>query len=270
MNKKQIILFWVISAFLTIAVSLYQRMTGPTYPVSGTVEVNNQKIEYKLARSHAGDGGESVCILVKDRSITGKMTYRRFNSFDDWTNVILARSGDTLIAEIPHQLSAGKVQYNVTLIDENRKEYPLRSEPVIIRFRSDVPAFIVIVHVILIFFAMMLSNMAGFKAFFKDRNVRKTTNWTVIVMLIGGLIFGPLMQYYAFGEFWTGWPIGHDLTDNKMAVAIVFWLLALWRLRKNPESYKWVIIASIVTLVVYLIPHSVLGSELDYTKMPKP
>jgi hypothetical protein len=35
------------------------------------------------------------------------------------------------------------------------------------------------------------------------------------------------------------------------------------------NSQKWALIAAFVTMAVYLIPHSVLGSELDYKKMDK-
>jgi hypothetical protein len=41
------------------------------------------------------------------------------------------------------------------------------------------------------------------------------------------MILGPVVQYYAFGEFWTGVPFGWDLTDNKTLVAVIFWALAV-------------------------------------------
>jgi len=37
-------------------------------------------------------------------------------------------------------------------------------------------------------------------------------------------------------------------------------------LRKKPEHKTWVVVALIVMIIVYIIPHSVLGSEIDYTK----
>ncbi|MCK4406396.1 MAG: hypothetical protein KAV44_01845, partial [Bacteroidales bacterium] len=90
---------------------------------------------------------------------------------------------------------------------------------------------------------------------------------TTICLFIGGLILGPIVQKFAFDAFWTGWPWGHDLTDNKTIVAFIFWLIALIRLIKNKEKSGWALVASIVLLVIYLIPHSVLGSEIDYTQV---
>jgi uncharacterized membrane protein len=77
------------------------------------------------------------------------------------------------------------------------------------------------------------------------------------------------VQKYAFGAYWTGWPFGHDLTDNKTALAFIAWLIAVIKLRKNREARGWAIAAALVLLLVYLVPHSVLGSEIDHTQMPK-
>jgi hypothetical protein len=84
-------------------------------------------------------------------------------------------------------------------------------------------------------------------------------------IFLGGLVFGPFVQKHAFGDYWTGWPFGTDLTDNKTAFAFIFWLIALYRLYRNRGERLWVIIASLVLLAVYMIPHSMLGSEIDHT-----
>jgi hypothetical protein len=77
------------------------------------------------------------------------------------------------------------------------------------------------------------------------------------------------MQYYAFDTWWTGWPVGTDLTDNKTAVAFIVWIIAAIALYKAKNPRRWVLGAAIVLIVVYLIPHSVLGSELDYKELDK-
>ncbi|RLD46076.1 MAG: hypothetical protein DRI88_08000, partial [Bacteroidetes bacterium] len=93
---------------------------------------------------------------------------------------------------------------------------------------------------------------------------------TLITLFVGGLILGPVVQKFAFGAYWTGWPIGHDLTDNKTAFTFIFWLIAWFVLRKNPANRVWPIVATIMMLAVYVIPHSVMGSEIDHTKTETP
>jgi len=86
-------------------------------------------------------------------------------------------------------------------------------------------------------------------------------------LLVGGLILGPLVQKYAFGALWTGFPFGHDLTDNKMLIAMIGWIAALIAGRGGKPARWWVLGASVLLMAIYLIPHSLLGSELDYSQV---
>ena len=99
-------------------------------------------------------------------------------------------------------------------------------------------------------------------AIFRYRKFRFYTYVTLIALFIGGMILGPWVQWYAFGEAWSGVPFAWDLTDNKTLIAFLFWLLAFFMNRKK-ERPVYTIIASIVILAVYSIPHSMFGSELD-------
>jgi hypothetical protein len=75
---------------------------------------------------------------------------------------------------------------------------------------------------------------------------------------------GPLVQKYAFGAYWTGWPFGTDLTDNKTAIALIGWAGAFFAMRGSRRPQLWALLASVLLLAVFLIPHSMLGSELKY------
>jgi hypothetical protein len=153
-------------------------------------------------------------------------------------------------------------------VEEKGQRIPLTEEPVIIRFRGHVPPYIIIPHIILIFMAMFLSTRTGVEVLSRGTHIFQYTRATVILLLIGGMIMGPIVQKYAFGAFWTGWPFGHDLTDNKTFVAFVMWVIAYFVLRRNKEKIGWALAASVVLVLIYLIPHSVLGSEIDYTAKP--
>ena len=269
MKKSTNVWLWALAFLLMAVMAVYQKVTGPTYPIKGEMTFNSENIKYKLPRSHGGDGNDIINILAKNATTKAKIHFKKFPSYDDWTNVDLLRAGDTLRAEIPHQERAGKIMYKIELYKDNGKIQALNDEPVVIRFKGDVPLYWLIPHILFMFFAMSFSTRTGLEAAFKGEKVLKYTYFTMILLFAGGFLLGPVIQYYAFGAFWTGWPFGYDLTDNKTLIAFIFWLVAMFRLRKSKENRLWVIIASIALIAVFLIPHSVLGSEIDYTKVAK-
>lgn len=266
---KKTILLWVIAFILTVLTAVYQRMTGPTYPVSGKIKIENKEVKYSLDRSHGGEDDHLIKIKTDDDLIRGIVSWKRFKSSDDWTiDTMLYQSG-YLTALLPHQPPAGKLIYKISL-SQNGKTINLNDgHPVVIRFKGDVPIFIIIPHVILIFLAMLFSTRTGLEFFKKEPNYKKLVYWTFGLLILGGMIFGPIMQKYAFGEFWTGVPFGIDLTDNKTLIAAIGWVIALIAMKKSANPKRWIIFASILMFVVYLIPHSVLGSELDYNEMDR-
>lgn len=263
--RTRSIFLWILSFILMAGAGVYQRMTGPTYPVKGKVEIAGQKIKYKLIRAWEGTTDAEITVEVNDESINGKYRYKRFKSFDDWTEKPMIRQGNELVARLPNQPPAGKVEYQI-LLEHNDNLQSLEQKPLILRYKGVVPDFVLIPHIIIIFLAMMFSMRAGFEALIHGRNLVKQAMWTLILLTVGGMILGPIVQKYAFDAFWTGWPIGTDLTDNKTAAAFIMWVLAYLRVRKNPNQRGWVIAAAVVLLAVYMIPHSMLGSEIDYTQ----
>jgi len=264
---KKTIILWISAVIITLTSAFYQRVTGPTYPLTGKIAVNENVITYKLDRSHGGKTDHVVMINTEDESIKGILEWKRFKTKDEWTKVEMSFKDGFLSAALPNQPPAGKLEYKITLLKDG-KEFPIRDrKPVIIRFKGDVPPFILIPHVILIFLAMVLSARTGLEALSKGSNQKKLTLFTIFLLLGGGLIFGPLTQLYAFGALWTGFPFGHDLTDNKTLIAFVGWMAALYAIYKLNKPRIWVIAASLITLIIFLIPHSLLGSELDYNKL---
>ncbi len=261
------VLLWTLAILLTIGMAIYQRTTGPTWPVSGEVTIDNNSVGFKLLRSHGGEGGAPVSVVVKDKSVKGTVTYKRYKSFDTLTTVTMKRNGDTLLMKLPHQPPAGKVEYTVVLRKGN-KAYKLNNEPVVLRFKGAVPPGILVPHIFFMFFSMLFGMRVLLELFTGGNKSLFYAKIITVCVFIGGLILGPIVQKYAFGAYWTGWPLGHDMTDNKTLFMFIFWVIAWWRLKKNPVNKVWPLIAVIVMFAVYLVPHSTMGSEIDYTKQP--
>jgi hypothetical protein len=279
-------LFWIVAILITLFAAYYQRTTGPTYPKKIDVEVNDTLYEVKLVRSISLDEKYEVKLAIEDTSIQAKLFYKRFSSqksIDDdfrqadfnydvrpvnsplMNKVFKITEEKGFFAEIDPALAdtASKVQYYIGITDNKGTKTYLKESPVVIRFKGAVPAKVLIPHVFFMFFTMLLATLTGLLALFKNKNFRVYTFITFFFLLIGGMILGPVVQKFAFGEYWTGVPFGWDLTDNKTLFAFVFWVAAIignWK----KENRFLSILASVMLLLIFSIPHSMFGSELDY------
>ncbi len=215
---------WIIAFVLTALTAVYQRMTGPTYPVSGEVIFEGKIIQYRMDRSHGGEGNHPIEIKVDDETICGELVWKRFKTDDKWTSFEMIRENKKLVAFLPHQPPAGKLVYHI-ILQKNNEVFTLpENGDVVIRFKGDVPIAFLVPHIIFIFGAMLLSTRTGLEYFNEGKKFKPLTILTFIFVIIGGFILGPIIQYYAFGAFWTGFPFGHDLTDNKILIGFIGWL----------------------------------------------
>jgi hypothetical protein len=185
--------------------------------------------------------------------------WKRYKTNDELTRVEMKNENGQITGELPKQPPAGKLQYNIRLIKGNT-ETTVPLEPVIVRFKGDIPAYILILHIVIMFLAMLFSTRAGLEIFRKEPDYKKLAFWTIGFLTLGGLIFGAIVQKYAFGEYWTGVPFGFDLTDNKTLIVWLGWIITTVMIYKSGKPKYWVIGASLLTLIVFLIPHSILGT----------
>jgi hypothetical protein len=268
MFLKKFIL-WLLAVVITLAAAVYQRMTGPTYPKRSEIMVNDSIARLKLVRSLSLNQMPEIKLNINDTSVKARLFYKRFNTEEDFqvTNFVYRNTSSRdkgFYAGIPKQPPAGKVQYYFEITDSKGTKFYFEEEPIVIRFKGDVPAFVLIPHIIFIFLAMLFSTAAGLMSVVQNPSHKKFGIWTLILLLAGGFILGPLVQYYAFGELWTGVPFGWDLTDNKTLIALIFWALAVYMNRKQDKPV-YTALAAFVLLLIFSIPHSLFGSELNYT-----
>lgn len=280
-------LFWSLAVIITLAAVKFQRGTGPTKPVYEQFSYKGKDYSASLQRSaetpltHIESKGDykslgkkaNVTISVEGLpdEIEGKFIYTLYPGNWPSDTVQSIRNGSVFLNSLPAQPAAGKIKYNFILYSSsdtlslNKTELKLGGEGIVLRFKGHVPLAILIPHIILMFFAMLLANYIGIASFAKEIIINNKALVLLVILGLGGLVLGPLVQKFAFGEFWTGWPLGEDLTDNKTLFAFIIWVFAWFFNRKKARRYLY-LIAAIVMLLVYSIPHSTSGSEYDHSK----
>jgi hypothetical protein len=256
---------WVLALVLTLGLAVYQRLTGPTRPVRGSVRLDGTQVNFRLGRTHGGIGGQPVSVHAPGDEITGELRWRYYPGRHAWRRIAMQRRGDTLRAELPHQPPAGKLEYGITLSrGPHRVQVPGPDATVVTRFKGAVSRGFLVPHIIFMFAAMLVSMRAGLEAARPHPDqLRRYTVAATLLLALGGMLLGPVVQWQAFGQFWTGLPFGTDLTDNKTLVAMIGWLGALVAGRRGRPARIWVLMASLLLLVIFIIPHSLFGSELQ-------
>lgn len=274
------LLLWAAALVATLASLTYQDRTGPTYPLEGTFQTAKGPVHFKFLRSEIIGTGLSVMLADPvPAGISGYVKYRRYKSTDAWSTMPMTaatfdftRRGVTdhvsgIGARLPSlNERAGKYEFFVYVQDGGAGEGVsiTRDIPVYARYKADVPTGVLIVHVFVIFLSMWLAVRTVLEAAV-DGQFRWMLWATIGSLLLGAFVLGPIVQEYAFGVLWAGAPYGWDWTDNKVLVELAAWVIAVYQNSGTRRSRASVFIAGLVTLIVYFIPHSVFGSEYDYT-----
>ena len=274
---------WVIAFVAMFAAASYQRRTGPTYEFKGSLDVAGATYAYELPRSEETVRDTRVALPLPGSGAAGQILVRRYPTEDPFTPVEMREEavsgGAELAGYLPAQPSAGKLEYYLEVTTaEGVKRVPEvgamkdGGSTVVMRYKDPVPLPLLLSHVLFMFFSMMIGVRAALAAVSGEAKTRRLAWVTLGGLFIGGMILGPFVQKYAFGAFWTGFPFGYDLTDNKTLIMWLAWVAAcgVMLLGKRDAvvpgkaARAAIALAAVVTVGVYLIPHSLRGSQLDY------
>jgi hypothetical protein len=263
---------WGVAVVIMLAAADYQEQTGPTKEFDGAFRIGGREYSYELLRSGTTDADAPVEIPDPGNEVTGQVFFKRYPTDDPFSTLPMESVEGNLVAFLPAQPAAGKVEYYVVL-DTPSAQVRLPAEgTLVLRFKDPVPLGILVPHIILMFLALLVGVRTALGALVYPVGLRGLAWSTLGLMTIGGMILGPTVQKYAFGAFWTGWPYGYDLTDNKTLIMWIVWVavaLVLGRTRSQRSTLPrgTIVAAAAVMMAVYLIPHSLRGSELDYNQL---
>jgi hypothetical protein len=280
--------FWkiLIALVFTLALLVVARKTTAVKSVHKTVERGGILIEHETVPKRRGEGNAIISAKV-----IGAHEVKLFYRIGDGEFSAVGMNpkegeADLVVASIPDhekgtkawyyieaQKGAGDGQLDVTLPDKSSPDF----SPILLKFQGPVPASIILSHVLCLFAAIFFSVLAALSAvdLKKGRGTLKKSVafsfLTFIFLFMGFFPLGCALNYYTYGTLWEAFPFGSDVTDNKGQIAFLSWFVTLLLvrgtiLRKDP-SKNWVsekgfstavIISFVVTVAMYLIPHSLI------------
>ena len=265
-------ILWVMAVIIMFAAADYQERTGPTKEFKGFFTFAGETHAFELVRSGSTDADAPVVVPEPGGGLTGRVLFKRYPTDDPFTPIPMESVAGELQGLLPAQLAAGKLEYYVVLESAEGSIRIPEEDTLIIRFKDPVPLGFLVPHIIFMFIALLVGVRTALAAAFHPVGIRKLAWTTLGLMSVGGMILGPIVQKFAFGALWTGWPFGYDLTDNKTLIMWIVWVGVAVVLAKRPSPKDWlargaILMAAIVMMTVYLIPHSLRGSELDYSQL---
>lgn len=248
---------WILAVVLALVFSVWQRMSGPTYPIYGKGALNGAPFSYKLERTHAG-AGDHLVKLKPGGGALAHLEWREHEPAGPWQSLEMqpGETRDEVVGALPHHGPGQKVDYKVTL---EAGDAVLTLPPAgfaTLRFRNDVPWWVLIPHIFIMMAALMLSTRAALEAIAGGPQLKEFTLRTLGALFVGGFLLGCLVSGYAFGQPWGGWPIGNDATDTKTLIAFLAWAVAGVFVFRSRSPRGWVIAAAAIMTLVYAIPHS--------------
>jgi hypothetical protein len=273
-SRSRSLILWALALVLMLGAVIYQRRTGPTHPLRGQVTVAGKAVPYRLIRSE--ETLRDARVALPDPGAPAVLVWRHFPTTEAWTRQAMVLETNDGRAEVagylPRQPAAGKVEYRVELDSPGAPVTIPASEHIVLRFKGHVATPLLVSHICMMFIAVLLGLRTALGAAVGPHTPRIHLWVALGCMTLGGLILGPFVQKAAFGAYWTGFPWGYDLTDNKTLLMWLAWAFAAgaagFSLRAREGWVRVAVMAASVAMtVVYLIPHSLRGSQLDYSKV---
>lgn len=275
----------LIAFIFTLVLLGFARRVTMVRSVHKTVEKNGIIIDHYTVPKKEGEGDAQIPVKVMGANEV-KLFYKiEKGEFQSVNMTPKEGDGNVFVASIPHHKKGTKAWYyieaqkqidgtklTVSLPDRNSTNF----DPILLKFEGAVPPFIIFSHVFSNFAAIFFSVLAVWKAvdLKKGRSTLKKSVvfslLTFVFLFLGFFVIGCALNYFAFGALWEAFPFGRDVTDSKSQIVLLFWLATLFLVKgtifgKNPsknlvseKTYStMVIISFVVTVIMYLIPHSI-------------
>jgi len=244
---------WFIAILITFSVAIFQFIMGESYPLVTEANTGKQLLQFELKRSCTGETDCPIVLPIGDITVSGYVLYRIYPSDIKMSRIVFNREGDKLIAHLPVQPPAGKLEYRIFLersgaiIDINQ------GKPVIIRFFGNVPLSVMIVYSLLIFLAILYSTLTGIFAGLGIKNYKWKMYFTVAALVGFVFLFQPLMHNYTLNQWWIGAPFNWELENNKILIVLIIWIFtAFYNFKKSRPGL--VVIASFLSILLFSIP----------------
>jgi hypothetical protein len=281
---------YILAFILTLVLLVVARKISSREPELIQVKDNGIELSHTSVTQMIGPGEIKIEANFRAPESTKNyvlyLNYKIGKEEGEYTSLKMEKAAgdDSLFsAFIPSQPKGKRVYYYLSLSDNQGKKIltlpekiGLLNDSLLIKFKGKVATPILGAHVWAMFgsiffvFLVLFSSWQILKGKDSLRELSIYTLFTTILSFLGGVPLGILVTNQTFGEYWGGFPVFTDVTDSKTSILIFYWVIFLFLIKgsafKNNKALNLLsdkalaflgILGFLLTLMIYLIPHSI-------------
>jgi hypothetical protein len=254
MFKK--ILFFGIAVALSILTVAVEQVLNNDFFYKNTIDIRNKTYSFNLPKVNSGEVDCIIELNIPDTAVHGKIFYKLYKSKNDWTSISLLRLNDKLVSILPYQKPNVKYAYYIELYS-NKGVSTIGSKDsfYVVRFKGEVPKLISYTKTLIFFIALILSCYVGIYTMFNYENFLKYSR-LVFYLLIAGIILDLTSFLIAYHHLFIVPSSVNDLSFYKNLIIFIVWGIVFYIQRDDKEKRIPVLIASLLTLILYCIPEN--------------
>jgi hypothetical protein len=271
---------YIASLVLTVVLLAFARWTATNNSSEYRSDVDGITLSHKTTTEYfirdAKNPADGPVVTLKSSETDRERAIVRYAEqvSGPYTAVEMTPENGVFSARLPVLQIGKKWFYRIDVYKDNVRlaTFPPEKEQ-FIKFKGIVAPYIIGPHILFMFATIFFGLMTVFSSIDLARgkgNLRKSVFFlllTLVSSVLGGLAFGIEVTRQTFGEGWGGYPFGHDWTDTKTEILILFWLVTFFlsarglfgrKMAVSEKAYaSLVIISFVVTFITFLIPHSI-------------
>ncbi|MCD6379303.1 hypothetical protein J7M07_02500 [bacterium] len=268
----------IIGLVLTLIIFFVARRLSTNNPEYINLEENGVRVEHSTVFEQVGTGKSVIRVKVTPSdSISVSLIYISLR--DSVRKDVKMIRGDSEIweADLPSLNKGERLKYSFVFFRDGKRvlRVPADGGFYLVKYKGDISTVVLILHIIFMFsafFFIIETFLGALWILLSGEAIGYTIKMMRIALsflFIGGWPLGFILNYQRFGPVWEGFPFGWDITDNKTQIIFLFWLITTFLVRGSffgrgqegdvigKKQYAVVVIISfIVTVGLYLVPHS--------------
>lgn len=260
---KNNIILWLGTFIITFLAGYMHSVTGPNYPVSGTIGITGQKVTFKFDKIYRGYDSYIVFILSDVKDVKAFLLWKDVSSIhitnsiqkqppSSWNRVTMSDSGAFIMGKIPKHSPYNKVAYRVELNYDGKQYYLPEDKPVTMEFLGYVKPSVMNIFYFVLFGGLILAVRTGLEAFNNNRRIGMYTIFTLIFFFLYTIFVVPLKSTYELNAINHFVPSFNSLMTYQSVSLFVLWIIGLALIFNFKGNKVIPLVISSLTLIIYI------------------